>query len=215
MSAWEEAYRRVGLLWGLKPDPMLIEYAGLVPKGNVFDLGIGEGRNALFFAKMGYEVEGVDLSQTAVERCIRRAEKANLKVEAEVGDLRDVGIPEGRYSLIITAWVLNFFKRKEAEEIISKMKNGLKNDGLVYFAVFSVDDPGHEKAKKNLQVVGQNTFYSKKRDYYIHYYTKDEVLSLFPDLKIIYCAQGTALDLQHGKPHHHGFIVYIGQNSAV
>lgn len=199
---------------GLKPDPILVKYAGLVPKGNVFDLGIGEGRNALFFAKRGYQVEGIDLSPTAVERCIQRAQKADLEVEAEVGDLREVGIPEGRYSLIIAAWVLNFIKRKEAEEIIRKMKNGLKNEGLIYLAVFSVDDPGHEKAEKNLQVVGENTFYSKKKDYYIHYYTKEEVLSIFSDLKVIYCTQGTALDFQHGTPHYHGFVVYTGQNSA-
>lgn len=130
LSAWEEAYRSIESLWGLKPDHILVDYASLVPKGFVFDLGIGEGRNALFFAKMGYEVEGVDISQTAIDRCIERAKKANLKVKAEVGDLREVDIPHGRYSLIIAAWVLNFFKKTEAEEIVGKMKNGLKKGGF-------------------------------------------------------------------------------------
>lgn len=127
LSAWEEAYRSVESLWGLKPDHVLVDYGSLVPKGSVLDLGMGEGRNSFFFAKMGYEVEGYDISQTAIERCIERAKNENLKVKAEVKDLREVDIPKGRYSLIIAAWVLNFFKKTEAEEIIRKIKEGLKD----------------------------------------------------------------------------------------
>jgi tellurite methyltransferase len=110
LSAREEAYRSVKLLWGLKPDHVLVDYGSLVPKGCVLDLGMGEGRNSFFFAKMGYEVEGFDISQTAIERCVRMAKNENLEVEAEGKDLREVDIPKGRYSLIIVAWVLKFFK---------------------------------------------------------------------------------------------------------
>jgi len=52
LSAWEEAYKSVELLWGLETHHTLREYSSLVPNGNALDLGVGEGRNALFFAKM-------------------------------------------------------------------------------------------------------------------------------------------------------------------
>jgi len=211
LSAWEEAYRSVKSLWGLKPDHVLIDYGSLVPKGNVLDLGMGEGRNSFFFAKMGYEVEGFDISQTAIERCIKMAKNENLKVKAEAKDLREVDIPKGRYSLIIAAWVLNFFKKPEAEEIIRKIKEGLKRNGLVYIAIFSLDDPGYEKAKNRLELVGENTFYSSRRDSFIHYFKEEEFLSLFSDFKTVYHAKGTGLDLEHGEPHYHGFIDYMGQ----
>ncbi|MDH5753756.1 MAG: class I SAM-dependent methyltransferase [Candidatus Bathyarchaeota archaeon] len=211
LSAWEEAYRSVESLWGLKPDHILLEYASLIPKGNVLDLGIGEGRNALFFAKMGYEVEGVDISRAAVERCIERAKKANLKVKAEVRDLKEVDVPQGRYSLIIVAWVLNFFKKTEAEQIMRRIKNGLKKDGFVYIGIFSLDDPSYERAKRRLEVVEENSFYSPKKNSFFHYFTKEEILSLFSDFKVIYYAVGTGLDLSHGERHYHGFIEYMGQ----
>lgn len=213
--SWEEAYRNVESLWGLKPDRILLEYASLIPKGSVLDLGIGEGRNALFFAKMGYVVEGVDISRTAVQRCMERARKASLEVNAEVRDLKKVYIPEGRYSLIIAAWVLNFIKKIEVEEIIGKIKKGLKKDGFVYMGVFSLDDPGYGRAKKNLEVAEENTFYSPKSDSFFHYFTKNEVLSLFADFKVIYCVVGKGLDIGHGEPHYHGFIEYMGQKSQV
>ncbi len=211
LSSWEEAYGSVQSLWGLKPDRTLVEYASLVPEGHILDLGMGEGRNALFFAEMGYEVEGIDSSQTAVQRCTERAKNANLRVEVEVRDLIEADIPQGKYSLIIAAWVLDFFKKAEAGKIIGRIKNGLKRDGLVYVGVFSPDDPGFERAKKDFDMIEENTFYSTRRECFVHYYTKEELLSLFADLRVIYCVEGTGLDLAHGEPHYHGFIEYVGQ----
>ena len=211
LSSWEEDYRSVKSLWGLEPDHVLAKYSRLIPRGNVLDLGIGEGRNALFFAKMGYEVEGVDISSTAIERCAERAKNANLRIKLDVKDLRETDIPEGRYSLIIAAWVLNFFKRIEIEEIVKDVKNGLKGGGFFYTGVLSVEDPGYESAKKDLPLLEENTFFSEKRGLCMHYFTKDEILSLVSDFKIIHCSEGRELDLSHGEPHYHGFIEIMGQ----
>ena len=210
-SAWEEAYRDVESLWGLKPDYKLAEYADLAPKGRVLDLGIGEGRNALFFAKKGYEVEGFDMSQTAIDRCIERAKSSNLKLSAKVADLKVVTLPKEEYSLIIAAWVLNFLKKGEGERIALEMKKALKREGIVYVGTFSIRDPGYERAGKNLEVIEENTFYSRKRDLLVHYFTREELLSIFTDFETIYCAEGIGLDLSHDEPHYHGFIEYIGQ----
>lgn len=214
LNTWEKAYRNTESLWVVKPDHILRTNVSLVPEGHVLDLGIGGGRNALFFAKMGYEVEGVDISKTAIERCIERARDANLTVKAEVQDLREIDIPQERYSLIIAASVLNFFKKIEVEELVEKMKQGLKNDGLVYISVFSPDDPGYERARKNkLEEIEKNTFYSPKRKTFIHFFSKEEILTFFAGFKVIYYDEGTGLDLWHGKPHYHGFISYMGQKS--
>ena len=120
MSAWEKAYRSVKSLWGLKPDHVLVDYGSLVPKGYILDLGMGEGRNAFFFAKMGYEVEGFDISQTAIERCIKMAKNENLKVKVEAKDLREVDVPKGRYSLIIAAWALIFSRNTKRKRLCER-----------------------------------------------------------------------------------------------
>ena len=100
-------------LWGLASESVLMEYADLVLPGPILDLGVGEGRNALVWALMGYEVEGVDISPTAVEQCRQRANDADLSITLQQQDFRSMDITPGRYSLIIAAWVLNFLKLHE------------------------------------------------------------------------------------------------------
>ena len=53
---WGQAYRGSGLLWVVMPDRLLVDYPGLLPKGRVLNLGVGEGRNGLFFVCSRYEV---------------------------------------------------------------------------------------------------------------------------------------------------------------
>ncbi len=58
-----------------------------------------------------------------------------------------------------------------------------------------------------------NTFHTPRIRSFIHYFTKEEILALLTDFKIIYCAEGSELYIGHGKPHYHGFIMYLGQKS--
>ena len=208
---WDVLYRKSKFIWGSEADRTLVEYAELIPRGYILDLGMGEGRNALFFAKLGYTVEGIDVSKAAIKKCIKMANKANLKIAAEVGSLQNIKITPKKYSLIIISWVLNFFNKEEILKIIAKIKKGLKKNGLVYNVAFTVDDPTYKKRKQNLKMIEKNTFYSRKRHSYMHYFTKKETLSLFKYFETIYFADGAKLDISHAKPHYHGFIEYLGK----
>jgi 2-polyprenyl-3-methyl-5-hydroxy-6-metoxy-1,4-benzoquinol methylase len=92
----------------------------LPENGEVLDIGIGEGRNALFFAKQGYAVEGIDISETAVERCLELSKEHNLIINAKVQDITSFEIEPNKYSLIILSNVLNFFPDKDIKIIIEK-----------------------------------------------------------------------------------------------
>ena len=52
-TPWDKFYSTRDPSWGVIPDHALLEYQKLIPKGPVLDLGVGDGRNAIFFAKMG------------------------------------------------------------------------------------------------------------------------------------------------------------------
>jgi len=47
---------------GFDPAQFLVENVELLPKGRVLDVAMGSGRNAIYLARLGFEVEGVDMS---------------------------------------------------------------------------------------------------------------------------------------------------------
>lgn len=75
-----------------KPDENLATYLdrGLVAPGRALDLGSGPGRNAVFLAGRGFDVEAVDLSATAVAWGEERAREAGVAVAFHRGDAFDL-----------------------------------------------------------------------------------------------------------------------------
>ncbi|BET45220.1 hypothetical protein RGQ21_02020 [Kitasatospora aureofaciens] len=71
-----------------KPDDNLAAYLdqGLIAPGRALGLGCGAGRNALFLASRGFEVDAVDLSAVAVEWGEDRAREAGVDVRFLCGD---------------------------------------------------------------------------------------------------------------------------------
>ncbi|QIY58631.1 class I SAM-dependent methyltransferase [Streptomyces sp. RPA4-5] len=71
-----------------KPDEHLVSYLdrGLIAPGRALDLGCGPGRNALYLASLGFDVDAVDLSPAAVAWAEERAREAGARVAFHCGD---------------------------------------------------------------------------------------------------------------------------------
>lgn len=72
---WDKRYKTKGYICGTRTVKFLKENIGLLPKGKALVLAMGEGRNAVYLAKNGFEVEGCDISEFAIEKALRLAEK--------------------------------------------------------------------------------------------------------------------------------------------
>jgi SAM-dependent methyltransferase len=87
-----------------KPDENLVSYLdrGLVTAGRALDLGCGPGRNALYLASLGFEVDAVDLSPAAIAWAQDRAREVAAKVRFHCGDAFTLAGTElaGPYDLI-------------------------------------------------------------------------------------------------------------------
>ncbi|MFJ7472132.1 class I SAM-dependent methyltransferase [Peribacillus frigoritolerans] len=213
-NIWEKEYRNVDSLWGFKPNGILSQYVEMLPEnGEILDIGIGEGRNALFFAAQGFVVEGIDISETAVERCLELSKEHNLNVNAKIQDITSFEIESNKYSLIILSNVLNFFPDNEIKNIIDKVKNGLQKNGLVYINVFDDKEPGRKKAPERYEQLAEHTFYMESSNMFLHYFTKSELEGFFTDYKTISLSQSYSLDITHGQPHFHSTLEIMSQKS--
>jgi SAM-dependent methyltransferase len=89
--AWDERYAAAALVWSSGPNQFVAsELAGLTA-GRALDLACGEGRNAIWLARQGWQVTAIDFSEVAVDRGRRLA--GDLPVTWLVGDVLSAELP--------------------------------------------------------------------------------------------------------------------------
>jgi tellurite methyltransferase len=215
--SWEQTYQAAPEpVWGDKADSLLMAIAPLIPAGTVYDLGMGEGRNGMYFARRGHEVLGIDSSPTAVAKCRDWAQTLNVSFRAEVGDIRAVVIEPESAALVICAMSLQFMKLSESEAIMRRIQQGLKPQGMVYITVFSTDDPSFARYRQTRQEVERHTFFYEVQESYTHYFELSELLTVFDDLRVHHFAHRKFMDGGHpgaDLPHYHGTLTYIGKKA--
>src|SRR5438105_10069588 len=96
-ARWEERYRSGDTPWDTgRPSSELQRVIAeeRIPPSRAIELGCGSGTNAVWLAKQGFEVTGVDLSSAAISRACERAASEGAKVTflcADVLNLPDLG----------------------------------------------------------------------------------------------------------------------------
>ena len=72
-AAWDDRYRGSELVWSAEPNRWVRQELTGLPPGRALDLACGEGRNALWLARCGWHVVGVDFSAVALAKAARLA----------------------------------------------------------------------------------------------------------------------------------------------
>ncbi|MFN8553629.1 MAG: class I SAM-dependent methyltransferase [Candidatus Obscuribacterales bacterium] len=125
-SDWEQRYVESNTPWDSGvPSEHLKDFLsdnGISP-GRVLELGCGTGTNAIYLAQNGFDVTGVDLSKTAIERARQKSEAVGVNVrfiEADATNLGDIGQPfpfvfdRGTYHVIRKVNLAGFQKMLES-----------------------------------------------------------------------------------------------------
>jgi SAM-dependent methyltransferase len=116
------------------PSRFLVDNVNLLPRGRALDLAMGYGRNAVFLACLGFDVDGVDISPEAVAGALKAAREADVNLNARVADLETGSffIAPGAYDVIIC---FNYLHRP----LVPHIKQGLRPGGMVVYETFIVD----------------------------------------------------------------------------
>jgi SAM-dependent methyltransferase len=108
-SGWNERYRSADLVWGAEPNRFVRRLCERLPAGDALDLACGEGRNALWLARLGWRVLGTDYSDVAIERAREltagEPEAVRLHTTWRVADVT-VDLPKpDRYDLTLVSYL--------------------------------------------------------------------------------------------------------------
>ena len=144
---------------GFEPARFLVDNIELLPKGRVLDVAMGSGENAIYLAKMGFEVEGVDISPEAVSSALELARKSGVNLRTQVADLeKNYHIEKGAYEVIIC---FNYLQRS----LIPQIKDGLRKGGMVVYETFIVDQAQFGKPKNPDYLLRHNELLNMFRDF--------------------------------------------------
>ncbi len=86
-AAWDERYAAEELVWSRGPNRFVAEQLAELPPGRALDLAGGEGRNAIWLAQRGWDVELVEFSQEALDKAAALAASADVQLELTLADL--------------------------------------------------------------------------------------------------------------------------------
>lgn len=138
MPTWDERFRRGDYPEDPEPSPVLAAYVDSFPEGRALDLATGTGRNAVFLAGEGYEVDAIDRSRVGLEIARRNAMDRGVADRTNwiQADLTTFGFPVASYALV----TISFYR---ALDRFPDIKRALVPGGVLFVEhhLRSTDEP--------------------------------------------------------------------------
>lgn len=97
---WDERYRADDRVWSGRPNGALVAEVGAMTPGRVLDVGCGEGADAVWLARQGWDVTALEVSSVALERARRHAADAGVDVTWHHGPLLGAPFAAGAFDLV-------------------------------------------------------------------------------------------------------------------
>lgn len=118
-----------------EPTPILVDFFNKIDKPNarILDVGCGQGRDALFLARLGHTVVGVDLSQNGIDDMLKVARANNLEVEGIMTDLIKFK-PKGMFDYILIDRTLHMLSENDRLAVLDRMLKHVVQNGWVLIA---------------------------------------------------------------------------------
>jgi SAM-dependent methyltransferase len=154
---WNEKY--LGETYPVDPSPIVKKFYKLAPGGKALDIAAGTGRNAMFLAEKGFQVEAVDISDEGLKRIPKR----HLNLHPVCIDVDTFDIPSDRYHLILN---IRFLSRR----LFPQIREGLVSGGVLIVETY-LEAPGRESGSPVC------------RDYLLK---ENELLHAFRSLRIVF-----------------------------
>ena len=104
-AAWNARYDTDELIWTGEPNLFLPPEVEELDPGRALDLACGEGRNAVWLAREGWDVTGVDFSSTGVAKAERLASEASVTCTWVIADATSWEPPGDNFDLVLVFYL--------------------------------------------------------------------------------------------------------------
>ena len=147
-AEWDGRYtEREGAMWTGRPNGRQVaEVAGLTP-GRALDVGCGEGADAIWLARRGWNVTAIDVSDVAVRRAREAAQLARVEVQWVCGDVLQTAFPARSFDLLSLQYPA--LPKAAGEAAMRTVLDTMRPGGLLLAVYHDLDHehPEHMKSR--------------------------------------------------------------------
>lgn len=173
LKRWDERYSNTAYAFGEQPNEYLREQLQKLQPGSILFAAEGEGRNAVYAAKLGWTVSAFDISTEGRKKALQLAEKNKVSLDYKVGQLPDLDYTKGQFDAI--ALIYAHFPASIKSKYHKLLSTYLRKGGTVIFEAFG---------KKHLPYREKNPKVGGPRDLE-SLFSVEELLADFIDYEII------------------------------
>ncbi len=110
----------------------------------VLDIGCGQGRDALFIARLGHHVTGVDLSPAAIADLQKDADREELGIDGVVADVTTYK-PTGMFDVLLIDRTLHMLDADPRHDVLERLTHHVARDGDLLIADEASNMEGFQK----------------------------------------------------------------------
>ena len=214
---FERQYSKEGSYWGDQPNLLVpLVSSHLKPHSKVLVIGCGEGRDALFLARLGFDVVATEIAESGLSK-IRDAVKNNgVKIEPIKLDAHEPHDHLGIFDAVFMMNVLQFLDSDRIPDRMCHFQSLVARGGFMSLQVFTTEDPQYQNLIQG-GVIAPGTLIAKHptRKYMIRFFEKRELAAYFRGWELIYYHEGLMWDKPHGTSeddfHQHGLAQMLAR----
>ncbi len=188
IERWNDRYSKEEYAYGMQPNNYLKEQLEKLKPGTILFPAEGEGRNAVFAAKLGWTVSAFDISAEGKKKALRLAEMNQVTIDYEVGELETLGYRPGQFDAI--ALIYAHFPAAVKSHLHKTLSQYLGKGGWVIFEAFS---------KRHVDYIARNEKVGGPKDL-AQLFSIDEIKSDFPNYEIMELVE-QEIELSEGQFH--------------
>lgn len=147
---WNERYHRAEYAYGELPNEYFKSHIELLPVGKILLPADGEGRNGVYAATLGWDVDSFDLSEEGQKKAVALAQKLGVNIHYQVSELSEIGFAENSFDVI--ALIYAHFPAPVKSDYHRRLIQYLKKGGTIIFEAFSKKHLEYQQ--KYLQIGG-------------------------------------------------------------
>jgi SAM-dependent methyltransferase len=132
IERWNRILTAPAPAFNTRPNAFLVEMTRGLSPGRALDVGMGQGRNALYLAQQGWAVTGFDPADRAVAAAQEEARRLNVRLMALVQRDDQFDFGKDQWDLIVLSYV-------DLRDLVPRLYDALKPGGLVVVEAFHRD----------------------------------------------------------------------------